>query len=93
MSSTLIPFPYQMPNTDERPSSIASTSGGPSSVDPRQRPAVACVAENEFLIASHTGNTTLGVFVTETGEPCRGTLEWASNLRSLGDSGEVRCIT
>uniref|UniRef100_A0A0K3C490 BY PROTMAP: gi/472583522/gb/EMS21155.1/ TGF beta receptor associated protein [Rhodosporidium toruloides NP11] gi/647396884/emb/CDR39543.1/ RHTO0S04e06238g1_1 [Rhodosporidium toruloides] n=1 Tax=Rhodotorula toruloides TaxID=5286 RepID=A0A0K3C490_RHOTO len=47
------------------------------------RPAIACVASNEFLVASHTGSTTLGVFVNESGEPCRGTLEWASNLRSL----------
>lgn len=65
----------------------AITPPVPGSVpDPRQRPAIACVGANEFLIASHTGNTTLGVFVTESGDPCRGTLEWASNVRSLGQS-------
>ncbi|GAA5933539.1 uncharacterized protein JCM15063_001342 [Sporobolomyces koalae] len=55
----------------------------PDAPDPRQRPAIACVGTNEFLVASHTAGTTLGVFVNENGEPCRGTLEWASNLRSL----------
>ena len=66
----------------------AVTPPVPGSVpDPRQRPAIACVGANEFLIASHTGNTTLGVFVTESGDPCRGTLEWASNVRSLGQFG------
>ena len=53
--------------------------------DPLQRPALACAVENEFLVASHTGSTTLGLFVKETGEPTRGTLEWASNVRSLGE--------
>ncbi|GAA5879657.1 hypothetical protein JCM3774_002398 [Rhodotorula dairenensis] len=73
-------------------SSVASgavTPPVPGSVpDPRQRPAIACVGTNEFLIASHTGNTTLGVFVTESGDPCRGTLEWASNVRSLVVDGQ-----
>ncbi|KAM0786374.1 hypothetical protein ACM66B_001842 [Microbotryomycetes sp. NB124-2] len=64
----------QMPNPEFEGSTL---------IDPKQRPAIACVGSNEFLIASHTGSTTLGVFVTESGEPCRGTLEWASNLRSL----------
>ncbi|KAK4052008.1 hypothetical protein OIO90_004538 [Microbotryomycetes sp. JL221] len=64
----------QSPNVDTE---------GQSQIDPRQRPAIGCVGTNEFLIASHTGPTTLGVFVTESGDPCRGTLEWASNLRSL----------
>ncbi|ORY74073.1 hypothetical protein BCR35DRAFT_293491 [Leucosporidium creatinivorum] len=76
----------QEPNNDARPlstSSTASTPPPPAGVDPRQRPALACAAANEFLVASHTGSTTLGVFIAETGEPCRGTLEWASNLRSL----------
>ncbi|KAL8283319.1 hypothetical protein RQP46_005729 [Phenoliferia psychrophenolica] len=76
----------QSPNTSDRPLSSSSTSSTPpppGGVDPRQRPAVACVGTNEFLIASHTGSTTLGVFVTEGGDPCRGTLEWSSNLRSL----------
>ncbi|GAA5852101.1 hypothetical protein JCM9279_005057 [Rhodotorula babjevae] len=69
-------------------SSSALTSAPAPGPDPRQRPAIACVADGEFLIASHTGSTTLGVFVNEVGEPCRGTLEWASNLRSLVIDGQ-----
>ncbi|KAK4698396.1 vacuolar protein sorting-associated protein 3, partial [Phenoliferia sp. Uapishka_3] len=88
IATPLLPI-SQSPNEDDaRPLSSSSTSTSvtpppPGGFDPRQRPAVACVGTNEFLIASHTGSTTLGVFVTETGEPCRGTLEWSSNLRSL----------
>ncbi|BGP41415.1 hypothetical protein JCM10449v2_005395 [Rhodotorula kratochvilovae] len=78
----------QAPHPDPLPTPAAvgggaATPPAPGGPDPRQRPAIACVAENEFLIASHTGSTTLGVFLNEVGEPCRGTLEWASNLRSL----------
>ncbi|GAA6019435.1 hypothetical protein JCM8202_001808 [Rhodotorula sphaerocarpa] len=85
----------QSPHPDPPPVSGSSAGNGavtppvPGSVpDPRQRPAIACVAFDEFLIASHTGSTTLGVFVTESGDPCRGTLEWASNLRSLVVDGQ-----
>ncbi|GAA6015822.1 hypothetical protein JCM10207_008808 [Rhodosporidiobolus poonsookiae] len=82
----------QIPHPDPLPtpasSTGASTPPAPGGPDPRQRPAIACVAENEFLVASHTGSTTLGVFVNESGEPCRGTLEWASNLRSLVVDGQ-----
>ncbi|SGZ31858.1 BQ5605_C042g12021 [Microbotryum silenes-dioicae] len=67
----------QAPNLDDPP------DVPPGGIDPRQRPAIACVGTNEFLVASHTANTTLGLFVNESGEPCRGTLEWASNVRSL----------
>lgn len=76
----------QSPNPESLPPSTVAGSSAPTpagGLDPRQRPAIVCIAPNEFLIASHTGNTTLGVFVTETGEPCRGTLEWSSNLRSM----------
>ncbi|GAA5956387.1 hypothetical protein JCM21900_000171 [Sporobolomyces salmonicolor] len=79
----------QAPNLEPPPPSTSSASSGaqtppaPGGPDPRQRPAIACVGTTEFLIASHTGSTTLGVFINELGEPCRGTLEWASNLRSL----------
>ncbi|SCV74998.1 BQ2448_8027 [Microbotryum intermedium] len=67
----------QAPNLDDPP------DVPPGGIDPRQRPAIACVGNSEFLVASHTANTTLGLFVNESGEPCRGTLEWASNVRSL----------
>ncbi|GAA6028594.1 hypothetical protein JCM8097_007301 [Rhodosporidiobolus ruineniae] len=80
----------QVPHPDPLPTPSSSAAAGgaatppaPGGPDPRQRPAIACVGENEFLVASHTGSTTLGVFVNELGEPCRGTLEWASNCRSL----------
>ncbi|GJN90241.1 hypothetical protein Rhopal_003240-T1 [Rhodotorula paludigena] len=77
----------QAPHPDPLPSAApadgATTPPASTGPDPRQRPAIACVAASEYLIASHTGSTTLGVFVNEVGEPCRGTLEWASNLRSL----------
>ncbi|GAA5872000.1 hypothetical protein JCM1840_004768 [Sporobolomyces johnsonii] len=79
----------QAPNLEPPPPSVSSASTGahtppaPGGPDPRQRPAIACVGTAEFLIASHTGSTTLGVFINELGDPCRGTLEWASNLRSL----------
>lgn len=75
------PDPLPAPSTASGAATPPAPGTGP---DPRQRPAIACVASNEFLVASHTGSTTLGVFVNELGEPCRGTLEWASNLRSLG---------
>lgn len=72
---------------DSQETSPAHEGEGP---DPLQRPALACAADNEFLVASHTGSTTLGVFVKETGEPTRGTLEWASSVRSLGGLKDAR---
>ncbi|GAA5904811.1 hypothetical protein JCM8208_001362 [Rhodotorula glutinis] len=90
------PHPDPLPSSSAAPSTTTTTpsssalapTSAPGGPDPRQRPAIACVADNEFLIASHTGSTTLGVFVNEVGEPCRGTLEWASNLRSLVIDGQ-----
>ncbi|TNY19371.1 hypothetical protein DMC30DRAFT_448017 [Rhodotorula diobovata] len=79
------PAPAPVPAAPAAPSPASASASGP---DPRQRPALACVADSGFLIASHTGATTLGVFVNEVGEPCRGTLEWASNLRSLVIDGQ-----
>lgn len=49
-----------------------------------QRPSIVTVAADEFLVASHTGHSTLGLFIKENGEPTRGTLEWASNPKSIG---------
>ena len=49
-----------------------------------QRPSILPIGEDEFLIASHTGHSTLGLFINENGEPTRGTLEWASNPKSIG---------
>lgn len=76
---------------DDRPASTATedtpVTPPPPGIDPRQRPVIACVGTNEFLTAGHNGSTTIGIFFTESGEPCRGTLEWASNLRSLSVDG------
>lgn len=50
----------------------------------QHRPSMSAIPNSdEFLIASHTGSTCLGVFVSSTGDPCRGTLEWLSNPRSI----------
>lgn len=50
----------------------------------RHRPSMAAIPNSqEFLLASHTGSTCLGIFVSSSGEPSRGTLEWPSNPRSL----------
>ncbi|CDO71042.1 hypothetical protein BN946_scf184844.g46 [Trametes cinnabarina] len=40
------------------------------------KPSITVISENEFLILSWTGATTLGVFITGDGDPVRGTLEW-----------------
>jgi vacuolar protein sorting-associated protein 3 len=40
------------------------------------RPSITPVGAAEFLILSWTGVSALGVFITGTGEPVRGTLEW-----------------
>ncbi|GAA6016850.1 hypothetical protein JCM11491_001827 [Sporobolomyces phaffii] len=71
-------------STVNEPEARASgTRSDESADDPRQFPSIACVGTREFLVASHTGATTLGVFVNDLGEPCRGTLEWSANLRDL----------
>lgn len=52
--------------------------------NPDQRPAIIPV-DAEFLLASHSGASTLGVFVSaDSGDPSRGTMQWPSNVRSLG---------
>ncbi|KAI8447962.1 hypothetical protein BY996DRAFT_4645738 [Phakopsora pachyrhizi] len=56
----------------------------PSSQSSRHRPSMSAIPNcDEFLVASHTGNTCLGIFVSSAGEPSRGTLEWPSNPRSI----------
>lgn len=42
------------------------------------KPSMTVISENEFLILSWTGASTLGVFITGDGDPVRGTLEWPS---------------
>ncbi|KAF8137395.1 hypothetical protein EV363DRAFT_1317857 [Boletus edulis] len=47
------------------------------------KPFIVVVGENEFLLLSWTGGSTLGVFVTGEGDPVRGTLEWPSHPLSV----------
>ncbi|KAH9450934.1 hypothetical protein MJO29_009392 [Puccinia striiformis f. sp. tritici] len=79
-----------------------SQSSVPVSEDPtiissqatRHRPSMAAIPRSqEFLLASHTGSTCLGIFVSSSGEPSRGTLEWPSNPRSVAvDSNHVLAL-
>lgn len=47
------------------------------------KPFIVFVGENEFLLLSWTGASTLGVFITGDGDPVRGTLEWPSYPLSI----------
>ncbi|KAI8974863.1 hypothetical protein BD414DRAFT_497764 [Trametes punicea] len=47
------------------------------------KPSITVITENEFLILSWTGASTLGVFITGEGEPVRGTLEWPSHPEAV----------
>jgi len=47
------------------------------------RPSITVVSENEFLILSWTGASTIGVFITGDGDPVRGTLEWPSHPEAV----------
>lgn len=42
------------------------------------KPHITVISDNEFLILSWTGASTLGLFITGNGDPVRGTLQWAS---------------
>ncbi|RPD60228.1 hypothetical protein L226DRAFT_555130 [Lentinus tigrinus ALCF2SS1-7] len=47
------------------------------------KPSITVISENEFLILSWTGASTLGVFITGEGDPVRGTLEWPSHPEAV----------
>lgn len=47
------------------------------------KPFILVVAENEFLILSWTGASTLGLFVTADGDPVRGTLQWETHPKAV----------
>ncbi|KAK9898088.1 hypothetical protein P389DRAFT_170226 [Cystobasidium minutum MCA 4210] len=89
-SATLTPLlPISQDPPDSPPSEMHDLT--PSSM-PRdtisrpkshQRPSIVAIEQDEFLVASHTGSSTLGLFIKENGEPTRGTLEWASNPKSI----------
>lgn len=40
--------------------------------------------EEEFLVTSFTGTSTMGVFLNGQGDPVRGTIEWESHPLSIG---------
>jgi len=42
--------------------------------------------ENEFLVTSYTGATTMGVFLNGQGDPVRGTMEWPQHPVTIGES-------
>ncbi|EPS98234.1 hypothetical protein FOMPIDRAFT_1126867 [Fomitopsis schrenkii] len=47
------------------------------------KPSITVISDNEFLIVSWTGASSLGLFVTGDGEPVRGTLEWPAHPDSI----------
>ncbi|KAI0760617.1 hypothetical protein C8Q74DRAFT_1208003 [Fomes fomentarius] len=47
------------------------------------KPSITVISENEFLILSWTGASTIGVFITGDGDPVRGTLEWPSHPEAV----------
>jgi hypothetical protein len=47
------------------------------------KPSITIVGNNEFLILSWTGASTLGLFITGDGDPVRGTLEWPSHPEAV----------
>ncbi|KAL6298204.1 hypothetical protein BKA93DRAFT_744633 [Sparassis latifolia] len=47
------------------------------------KPSITVISENEFLILSWTGASTLGLFITGEGEAVRGTLEWPSHPEAV----------
>jgi vacuolar protein sorting-associated protein 3 len=48
------------------------------------KPFIQVISDNEFLILSWTGTSTLGLFVTGDGDPVRGTLEWPNHPKAVG---------
>ncbi|KAA1474963.1 hypothetical protein DENSPDRAFT_805018 [Dentipellis sp. KUC8613] len=55
-------------------SQAPADSGGPPA-----RPIITVIAENEFLILSWNGASTMGLFITGDADPVRGTLEWPAH--------------
>lgn len=48
------------------------------------KPFIIVISDNEFLILSWTGASTLGLFITGDGDPVRGTLEWPTHPKAVG---------
>lgn len=47
------------------------------------KPSITVINESEFLIASWTGASTIGIFVNGDGDPVRGTLEWPAHPQAI----------
>ncbi|KAI0765802.1 hypothetical protein BC629DRAFT_1583797 [Irpex lacteus] len=47
------------------------------------KPFIIVISDNEFLILSWTGASTLGLFITGDGDPVRGTLEWPTHPKAV----------
>jgi len=47
------------------------------------KPFILVIGENEFLVLSWMGGSTLGIFITGEGDPVRGAIEWPSHPLSL----------
>lgn len=86
-SATLTPLLPISQDPPDSPEGDDNNTRSPETVKPKsyQRPSILAIGEDEFLIASHTGHSTLGLFINENGDPTRGTLEWASNPKSIGE--------
>jgi hypothetical protein len=57
---------------------ILPVSQAPEPAPFEVKPSITVISQNEFLILSWTGASTLGLFITGEGDPVRGTLEWPS---------------
>lgn len=79
----------ESPSAQVRPSIVTvpaqQTTGTSPVVD---RTAVSATAKCEFLVTSHSGSITLGVFVKPSGEPAPKLLEWPSHPRSVAFDGK-----
>ncbi|KAF8234973.1 hypothetical protein L208DRAFT_788835 [Tricholoma matsutake] len=47
------------------------------------KPSITVIGDNEYLIISWTGASTMGVFITDDGDPIRGTLEWPRHPEAI----------
>ncbi|KAJ2925266.1 hypothetical protein H1R20_g11853, partial [Candolleomyces eurysporus] len=70
---------------------ILPISQAPPGDNVKIKPHITVISDNEFLILSWTGASTLGLFITGSGDPVRGTLEWSSH--PLGISLDYPYIT
>lgn len=55
---------------------ILPISQAPPGDKTKVKPLITVISDNEFLILSWTGASTLGLFITGSGDPVRGTLQW-----------------